>query len=564
MKIGLKIYISFWAIIIAVGLFSLLNVIQFNSVTDYTNSLTENEIPNLEYISEMRVAVFKVQLWLTDVSATNSKDGLKEAEIWAEIYRTNSKNLKNNLNRADKKSEVKQIDNIDKSFEKFYEFGQVMASTYIDQGQYEGNKLMEDFNKYSLDITNIVEDFKEQKSSELDDSFITMDEKQYTFNLSVISAMIAGILFTIFISISLKKIIVIPITKVTAMLKDIAQGEGDLTKTLDSKSKDEIGELSHWFNQFTLSQKQMIGNIKKIADEALKSGEAVSFSFQEVNSTSNEVANTIQEIALGSQNLSKFSQETKNNADTLIKSIKEVANNAQTSANNANRANEAAQQGSQTAKEAGEKMKSISQSVNGTAKVIQELGEKSVQINKIIEVINSISGQTNLLALNAAIEAARAGEAGKGFAVVADEVRKLAEDSQKATKQIEQMILEIVANTKLAVDSMGKGTIEVEEGSKIINESLESLQEIGNSVSVVATNIEEISAATQEQMASSENVQKAISEVSLISEKSAASTEKVSASMEETTSAMAFVANSAKNMVKTASDLNDIVNKFKI
>jgi methyl-accepting chemotaxis protein len=447
-----------------------------------------------------------------------------------------------------------------------------LADTKVIPEIRNGNK------QVALEIINTDLEKKYDDQRKAVDSVVTLTTDLYNKHIEetgqtisrdllimIITAVIAIILSVIIGFIMIKKFVT---DKMSILEKgSIKMAEGDLTVVLDASlinSKDELGSLASSFNSMVQNLKALIVNITQNANTSAATAEELSASSEQVNASTQQVSSTIQEIAKGGQGLSKSANETKLQADQLIGSIREVAKASQDSARSANDANEAARKGGVAASLASQKMQGITKTTGQSAEIVRDLGSKTAQINKIIGVINSISEQTNLLALNAAIEAARAGEAGRGFAVVADEVRKLAEESKKATKQIETIITEIMDSSKSAMTSMEKGTKEVEEGSQVISDALIALELIGKKVSDVAASVEEISAATEEQIASSEHVQKSIADVSAIAEESAAGSEEVSASIQETTASMQQVATSAQELAKGADQLKQLIAQFKV
>jgi methyl-accepting chemotaxis protein len=226
-----------------------------------------------------------------------------------------------------------------------------------------------------------------------------------------------------------------------------------------------------------------------------------------------------------------------------------VSNNAEASAEAARRALDAAEQGNRAVRDTLDGMQRIRSSVQATARKIKSLGDRSLEISEIINVINDITEQTNLLALNAAIEAARAGEAGRGFAVVADEVRKLAEHSRTATKDIAALIKAIQAETNEAVVVMEEGTKEVEIGTGLADQAGKALEAISSVVRQSAELVQEISLASKQQVRGTEGVANAMQIISGITR--------------QTTQSARQAAGTVGNLVKLSEQLVDALSQFR-
>ncbi|WP_200761472.1 methyl-accepting chemotaxis protein [Poriferisphaera corsica] len=287
------------------------------------------------------------------------------------------------------------------------------------------------------------------------------------------------------------------IMRVADAVNGIAEGEGDLTKRLEVTSKDEVGELCHRVNDF-------IGNIQEIIKECKRSS-------HEVASFASQVAASSEEISQGLEEQKHQTQQVSAGVEEMSSSVAEVATQSQSAAQNAIDSRSHAEEGKTIVSDTIESIHVIDGIVNKTGDAIGQLGNRADQIGEIIQVINDIADQTNLLALNAAIEAARAGEHGRGFAVVADEVRKLADRTTTATEQIEESINQVQSDTQQAVSRMAEGTESVKRGVELASGAGDALDQIVTRSGDVAGVIQNIASAAEQQsgaaLAIGENVQ---------------------------------------------------------
>ena len=293
----------------------------------------------------------------------------------------------------------------------------------------------------------------------------------------------------------------------------------DLRTELRSERKDEIGDLQVAFDHF-------VGSLRGTLVQMSEAGAAVA-------SASREISSSTEEMAAGAQEQTSQAGEVASAVEEMTKTIVENSRNASGTAETAKQARAAAEQGGEVVAETVKGMRRIAEVVKRSAQTVQTLGKSSEQIGEIIGVIDEIADQTNLLALNAAIEAARAGEQGRGFAVVADEVRKLAERTTQATKEIAGMIKKIQQDTQGAVSSMQEGTQQVDEGITLADKAGASLEQIVGISQKVTDMVTQIAAASEQQSSSSEQISKNVEAISTVTSESAAGIQQIARAAED-------------------------------
>lgn len=348
----------------------------------------------------------------------------------------------------------------------------------------------------------------------------------------------------------LRQIVITPLRQITNGLKDAAEGEGDLTKRLNSSRTDEIGTLAGWFDSF-------VERINNIIVEINGNSETVSSSALEVLTSSEQMQEEANGLSTSTDSVAAASEEMNTSMATVAAASEEASTNISIVAGTATEMKEALEKVAESCDEAKNISNRATDQVKRATDKVTRLGSAAEQISKVTEVITEIADQTNLLALNATIEAARAGDAGKGFAVVAGEIKNLAKQTQEATKEIKAKIDGIQQSTNDTVTEVGSITEVIENVNTIMSKIAEAMLEQSSRASEVALNIEQASQGIAE-------VNENVAQTSLVSAQIAQDISEVSNIAHSMTKSSSNMRGNSEALSDLANQLRKMISSFKV
>jgi methyl-accepting chemotaxis protein len=656
LKIGVKLTTAFLLVVIIAGVIGAVGIVNIRNINAADTRLYENMTVPMSEISEISANFERIRVNLRDMiidkdptkiigyektindllAANENLTTQFESKILSARMRTAFENLKQS--RANFHAPMQQIMTLAKA-------GKDTEAVAVLRGEGLTTAKVE-----MDDIQKLIDMKLEDARAMSDDNTASANSATLVMLLTIVIGVVMAIGLGIFLSRSLSnaaKLMVRTAEQIAqADLPAFAEATaaiaaGDLTRSVRVKtqavaydSKDEMGDLARAFNAMIIRLQgvgnnftEMSGNLRDLVRQVRESADSLSAasgqlaaSAQQSGEAAGHISGTIQEVAKGIAQQSASVTHTASTVEQMSRAIdgvargaqeqavvvskasevtgqlstviQEVAGNAQAQAKESSEAVTVTHNSSRAVEETVQGMQRIQTKVNQTAEKVMEMGQRSDQIGVIVETIDDIASQTNLLALNAAIEAARAGEHGKGFAVVADEVRKLAEKSAVATKEIAGLVKSIQGTVSEAVQAMNESANEVKSGVALANQSGKALgsileavvggQKSGETIAAAAARmstlaselvaamdgvsavVEENTAATEEMAAGSSEVTRAIENIASVSEENSASTEEVSASAEEMSAQVEEVTASAQSLSEMAQTLQELVSRFKL
>ncbi|MBM7580718.1 methyl-accepting chemotaxis protein [Jeotgalibacillus terrae] len=557
-KLKWKLMSAFFILVLFIGGLAAFNVYSITNINEETENLIEEELMLLSIDQEMKFNVSQ-QIALTRGYVLYGEPDYSEG--FDELAAVNDE-LAETLQGYDVSKEMKSVLTITRVWQ---EGVRERVFSMYDNGREEDARVLfrANFEPTARGIMDSLEKISTAREAEMDQAGQSIIEngQQTITTILVISGIV--MLLAIIMSVIVAGQITKPISMVTKRMKAIARGSLP-AESLHTKSKDEVGQLVHAVNEMNHQLRDLVSGVSGVSTSVFEKGSHLSESAEEVREGSRQIAVTMSELADGAGVQAESSSSLSEKMNGFIAVIK-------SSAEKGTKAQEKTDDMLELSKDGGIKMNETIRTVNGINTSFKEAMEKvngldtqAQSISKLVQVIQDIADQTNLLALNAAIEAARAGEHGKGFAVVADEVRKLAVQVSASISDITSIIGSIQKESKDTVAVLEDGYGKVSAGAEQMEETSESFTKIDDQVKAVSEQMKMIAASLYDIVNGSEEMHQEIEQIASVSEESAAGIEQTSASAEESSTTMEMVYDSSRALIHDARDLRDRIGMFRV
>jgi methyl-accepting chemotaxis protein len=536
LKIGVRLAAAFSIIIVIMLIIGGVAYTRLNKLDDEITSIVSDKYPKVLLLENVKDHLSTAARGLRNMLLIDSPEEVAKERKRVTDARDAIGKIFEELDKVVKSDTGKTQFKAVKDARETYVTAYMTLIKHIDGGDKESAKkeLFTTVRKAQSEYYTVLDKMIEHQSKEVEkigneaDHFAAQS-KTIIVVLSLIAMVLAG-----FLSLFIVRSITKPVAELVKANERLA--DGDLTVVIPATGSDEIGQLAD-------SSRRMVENLRDlISNVADTSGQ--------IASASNQLRSTAEQIATGAEEVASQTTTVATASEEMAATSGDIAQNCSMAAESSRQSSESASHGGAVVQETIAGMVKIAERVKHSAQTVESLGARSEQIGQIIGTIEDIADQTNLLALNAAIEAARAGEQGRGFAVVADEVRALAERTSKATREIGEMIKGIQTETKAAVRVMEEGVAEVEKGAISSQQSGEALDMILQQISEVSMQISQIATAAEEQTATTSEITMNVQQVTEV--------------VHQTARGATETATAAAQLSSNAEMLQNLVRKFKL
>ncbi|KYG90574.1 chemotaxis protein [[Bacillus] sp. KCTC 13219] len=561
MSIGKKLNLSFFSMVAILLLMAGINFFSVNNIETKTEEALERRVEQIRTVDNLRFNLAMEGVYGRAILLSGDQASFDLFEGYRQDFRGQLEHLESLVKSEDMKAYVNDI----KAFNEIFNEGADEMIAAYKSGQLElakqlvGTKMRE-ANLGILAASDSAVAYQEEQLENI------KQETQGAINLTkivaVVALLISALIFSVLI-IFVRKTITAPLRFIVDKVNIVASG--DLTQDdIHMKVKDEVGQLAISFNTMKNNLSNLIKNIQQNSNDLSSSAMELTVSTEEISATSEDVAKRVEHASENATISATSSLESARAMEETAIGVQRIAEATQELNSSAIDASDAANHGGNIINQAKNQMSAIHSTTSIVNELVQKLSQQTVEINNITKVITDITDQTNLLALNAAIEAARAGEHGKGFAVVADEVRKLAEESKNSANSIVHLTTEIQADTLDVERAVTESLASVSDGVRIISEAGDSFTTIVQAVNHMTNQIEDISATSEQLSASSQEVTASVGEIANGAEGISASLEMIAAAMEQQSATMQQVNGVAIALNGNVQHLQAEIQKFKI
>lgn len=546
----------FMFLLSAVGLYNI-NEINHNVEDMYTQVTAINYIKDTQYYLAMAQKAEKNVLLAATIEEKEehtmhldeyyNKGIIENLQEYKKIRHASDKDKIDPLIENIQKAQKQQAEIIDKSMKNMNNEALLLAV--------DNSKL---FKSIEAEITTITQNNVKQSKTGYDSSMNIYHKIIKFIVASSAIALIVSVALTVVISSSIIK----PLRKSINFAKNLAMG--DLTESLTLKTKDELGILTSSLNETGSKLKDIVSKIKSTSLEVNLGSDQLVASMENTNKVTNEIGEKIVNVTYNIQDIVTSVEETNNNIKSISESSNKVSLLADEAKNNSLTFKEYAYKGKDSVDIAVTTMNAIEETTKEVKSSINDLETLSNKIGNITSIITNIAEQTNMLALNAAIEAARAGEHGKGFSVVAEQVRKLAEESASAAKSIETMILDVKAKTKTSVENILVTEKKVKEGTLVASDTENQINLIIQNMNILVENIEEITLQASKQASSTSNISQNMNNIVENTQLLYTTSQDINSNIEEQIAVTEEITSTTENLSLMTENLNSMVEYFKV
>ena len=518
MKVGLRLTVAFALLVALMVIMLIISLVQLSKLEGHIDAIVHDRVPKVIQAERLAKNTLESDRQIRNLLLLDSsKHGAAKDKI-AEVRKSNAE-IMAELDKTIATPQGRAI--LDKIKEKRVVLGKLFPIIYeqVDKDPAAAKRtVMEEFVPGSVELIKSTEDMldllKEIMQNQLDEA----NAAYHTARNTVVGIVLFAIALSVIVATAMIRSITVPLHQIQAAVSTV-RNSNDFTVSVPVKSGDEVGNTAAAFNELLTTLRQTLAHLKQ--------------SIAQVASASESLVTASGHSAKASNATSEAASSMAASVEQMSVSINQVSDNARSASDLAQRAGTLSDEGGKVIENTVAEMQHIAETIDRVAEAIGNLGEQSTEISSIIQVIKDVADQTNLLALNAAIEAARAGEAGRGFAVVADEVRKLAERTTKATVEIATMITNIQTSSQTAVDAMRDTVVQVKAGRQLAEQAGQSIIEIRQAAGDVVNVVADIADSIAEQSTASQSIAQQLEHVAQAAEENNAASDETASSANE-------------------------------